>query len=68
MKLKVKSVDVFFLFNTAPAPLRAEHVVTCSPEEAFAIMTMPAFSGLVTKMVPNYSISSSDELSEMPKE
>ena len=32
--------------------------LTCQPDEAFAIVTMPAFAGLVTMMVPEYGMPS----------
>lgn len=66
--LAVKSVNVVFQFSTAPTPLKARHTVTCTPQEAFNIMMMPCFSGLVVTMVPNYEVTATDELSEMPKE
>lgn len=65
--LSVKSVDVVFQFNSVPVPFEASHTVNCTPQEAFNIMMMPCFSGLVLSMTPNYEVIP-DEVSEMPKE
>lgn len=41
-------------------------VVSMSPQEAFHVVSMPAFEGFITSIVPNYELVS-DELPEMPE-
>lgn len=57
MEKVVASIDVHLKLE--------DGITTCvsmSPQEAFNVLMMPAFSEMVTAMVPNY------ELPEMPKE
>lgn len=50
------SVDVHFRWSAASATK-----LTVSPEEAFAILSMPAFAGFVSELVPNYGLPSVSE-------
>lgn len=61
-ELELSSVDVYLGLNGS------EHVVNASPNEAMAMMTMPALAGSVTKLVPHYTPVPTDELSKMCEE
>lgn len=56
-ELKLVSVDVY-----VDVKKKGDLVLNCTPQEAFTMISMPAFTGLISKLVPNY------ELPEMPKE
>lgn len=51
----LSSVDVYLLLD------EHETAVVCTPQEAFTMMSMPAFAGMVTKLVPNYELSEVSE-------
>lgn len=52
--LKVKSLDVFMELTGG------QHVINCTMEEAFALLSMPSMHGVISKLVPCY------EVPEMP--
>lgn len=58
MKKVCTSLDVWFSFY---GNVKTDTCVKMTPQEAFNVLMMPAFSGFISSMVPNYELPAMPE-------